>query len=273
MRCIHRLLLAVLLVMVPLALAPLPGSAAPQDNQRVGPSTLVVLTYNIRHGQGTDGQVDLKRIAEVIEASGAHVVALQEVDNETARTDGVDQARVLAELLHMDHHAFGPAIDFQGGQYGNAILSRYRIDETENIRLPQVNAGEARAALTARIRLPDDRTFTLVATHLDHRDEANRLAQIDRINRRFSDDARPVILAGDMNAEPGTRELVTLTEHWERACEDDPAFTAPAEAPTVRIDYIFVRPADRWEVRDATVIEEPLASDHRPLRVTLQLRN
>lgn len=232
--------------------------------------TLTVLSYNIRHGRGMDDVVDLERIAEVIDETGADVVALQEVDNQTRRTDGVDQAAALAELLEM-HHAFGRAIDHQGGEYGNAILARYPIERVANHPLEQVEAAEERAAIAARIRLPDGERFTLISTHLDNRHERNRLAQIDTINRILADDDEPALLVGDINAQPETKELARLGERWVQACAADSAPTFRSDDPRVRIDYIFARPADRWRAVDATVIDEPLASDHRPLRAVLQL--
>jgi endonuclease/exonuclease/phosphatase family metal-dependent hydrolase len=43
-------------------------------------TTVTVMSFNIHHGQGTDGVLDLERIARVIRASGADIVGLQEVD-------------------------------------------------------------------------------------------------------------------------------------------------------------------------------------------------
>ena len=59
---------------------------------------LRVATYNIRHGRGLDGRIDLERVAAAIEALGADVVLLQEVDQGTRRAAGVDQARELGRL-------------------------------------------------------------------------------------------------------------------------------------------------------------------------------
>ena len=50
-----------------------------------------VLTYNIHHGEGMDGKIDLERIAAVIKRLEPDVVALQEVDVKTTRSQGVDQ--------------------------------------------------------------------------------------------------------------------------------------------------------------------------------------
>ena len=90
-------------------------------------STLRVLSYNIHHGRGTDGVVDLPRIARVIRGCEADVAVLQEVDDRTTRTGGVDQTAELARLTGM-HAVFGRQIDYQGGRYGQAILCRWPLE-------------------------------------------------------------------------------------------------------------------------------------------------
>jgi endonuclease/exonuclease/phosphatase family metal-dependent hydrolase len=47
--------------------------------------------------------------------------------------------------------------------------------------------------------------------------------------------------------------------------------TFPSGEPVKWIDYVLVRPADRWEVVEVRVIEERVASDHRPLLAVLRL--
>ena len=99
------------------------GSVKPQT-----PGTLRVLTYNIHHGEAMDKKFDYQRLAKVINDLSPDIVALQEVDVGTERAGGVDQAALLGKLCRM-HHAFGPAMPYQGGQYGEAILSRFPIEK------------------------------------------------------------------------------------------------------------------------------------------------
>ena len=94
------------------------GSVRPQTER-----TLRVLTYNIHHGEAMDRQFDYERLAKVINDLSPDIVALQEVDRGTKRASGVDQAALLGKLCKM-HHVFGQAMPYQGGQYGEAILSR-----------------------------------------------------------------------------------------------------------------------------------------------------
>src|ERR1700724_2661395 len=83
---------------------------------------LRVLTYNIHHGEGTDGRFDLSRLARVMKSVQPDVIALQEVDRGTERSGGVDQLAELARLTDM-HAEFGKAMDYSGGGYGVAWLS------------------------------------------------------------------------------------------------------------------------------------------------------
>lgn len=77
------------------------------------PLRLRVLTYNIHHGAGIDGKLDLERIARVIRDARPDIVALQELDRNTQRTRKVDQPAELARLTGL-HGTFGGNIALQG---------------------------------------------------------------------------------------------------------------------------------------------------------------
>ncbi|MEX2215466.1 MAG: endonuclease/exonuclease/phosphatase family protein [Phycisphaeraceae bacterium] len=230
-----------------------------------------VLTYNIHHGEGTDGKFDLERIAKVILSVKPDIVALQEVDQKTGRASGVDQAAELGRLTGM-HQVFGKAMDFSGGGYGEAILSRWKFENTKNHLLPASPGFEPRSAIAATVRINDTGPrFTFVGTHLDHtRDPKERIAQVKEIIRVFEPNDEPVILAGDLNATPGKDEIKLLLEKWTSAAGDNGQPTYPSDKPSVQIDYVMFRPAKRWKVIEVKVIEEKIASDHRPLLVVLE---
>jgi endonuclease/exonuclease/phosphatase family metal-dependent hydrolase len=266
------LLLAVLALC--LSLAP---RASAQDALR-----LRVLTYNIHHGEGTDGRLDLARIARVIAAQNPDLVALQEVDVKTQRTGGVDQPAELARLTGM-HAAFGRGIDFQGGEYGNAVLSRFPITATKVHSLPVKEGEERRCALVVIVRPWEGRPqapgeVTFVGTHLNHRDEAERIREADEINRLLVSNAdnRPTILAGDLNAQPHSEAMKRFLPHWKDAAAEasagnaEAAMTFPAAKPVRRIDYVLLRPAGAWRVIETKVVAEPVASDHRPVLAVVE---
>lgn len=240
------------------------------------PMTLRVLTYNIHHGEGVDRKLDLDRIAKVIRESGADLVALQEVDVETTRTGKVHQAKALAEKLGY-HWVFGPAIDFQGGNYGNAVLSRWPIIDIDFQPLPNPGKTEARSRLDAQIEVPGLGDIVLASTHFSHDSAASRVEQAKAVAKAAEPykHAKLTLLAGDLNAAPDATELKPLADHWHDPAVgvDPPVFTVPVGKPTKQIDYVLIgKPfANAWT---ATVraVDEPTASDHRPLLVTLTVK-
>lgn len=250
-------------------------SAKPSRQTAIAPSAfrLRILTYNIRHGQGSDGRLDLDRLARIIRDLNPDLVALQEVDRRTRRAGGVDQAIEIGRLTGMQA-LFGRAMDFEGGQYGEVILSRHPLVTSAIHPLPCQADSESRCALEARIRLPDNIELRFIGTHLDHlTDEAGRILQAGAIAGLFSRDSRaPMILAGDMNAQPGSAPIRILAETWLDTGADRPLLTFPADNPVEKIDYIFVKPAACWRILGIRTIEEKVASDHLPLLATLEIR-
>jgi len=217
---------------------------------------LRVLTYNIHHGEGTDGKFDYDRLVKTIRQLNPDVIALQEVDKSTRRAKGVDQAAMLAKRLKM-HHVFGNALHYSGGQYGEAILSRFPIQSAKTHALPYRFGNEPRIALAAHI-IPDNGLpkFELVATLLCHQEEVTRLDQVKRLNSLFySSGSTPVILTGDFNALPESAPMqLLLKQNWKDAV-----------APQSRIDYILLRKSDPWVLIKTTVVDEPIVSDHDPV--------
>lgn len=234
------------------------------------PTPIRAVTYNIKHGEGMDGEVDLDRTAGVLAALEPDFVGLQEVDLGTRRTNGVNQANELGAKLGM-HPAFGPFMDYQGGRYGMAVLSRHPIVSVESLRLPDGN--EPRAALLVEARLPDGSTVLIVNVHFDWvGDDGYRFEQARALAARLADEPRPYLLLGDFNDGPESRTLALFREHArqiERPAEQRPTF--PADGPEREIDFVFCAPDSRWDVRGSRVVGERLASDHRPVFVDARL--
>lgn len=242
------------------------------ESGRDGPRRIRVLTYNIHHGEGTDGQLDLERLARTIREVAPDVVALQEVDRRVARTGKVDQPAELARLTGL-HVAFGGNLQLQGGEYGNAVLTRLPLLRQKNHLLPSLDQGEQRGALEVALELPaSPEALVLLATHLDaRRPEAERIASARALNElAASRPAAPAILAGDLNASPESETLQILSEFWRNATRE-PLPTSPAQQPRRQIDFVLLQPGPRWRVVEARVLDEEVASDHRPLLVVLEL--
>jgi len=261
--------LAGLLAVVTLAVAPGASSqarpATPADDE------LTIATYNIRHGRGTDGVVDLARTAGAIRSLGADVVALQEVDRGVARSARADEPRVLGEELGMEH-AFGAFFPYEGGEYGLALLSRFPIRRAEPLRLPDGN--EPRVALLAELELPSGRRVQVVNVHFDWvASDTFRYAQVEALAAVLDTASLPTILLGDFNDEPGTRTLERWRARFATAEKPDgDRFTFSSTEPVKEIDHILLGPSAAWRPAMARVVTDRVTSDHRAVVATVRLR-
>lgn len=228
-------------------------------------STLRVMTYNIHHGQGTDGKIDLERIAGIIKTQNVDVVALQEVDRNTLRTARRDLVAELGKLTGMNS-CFGKNINYQGGEYGTSVLSRFPILEMTNTHYQMLHPHEQRGLLQAVLDV-GGRKVLMLNTHLDyHNDDAERVLDVKTIKAAI--DGRmdlPVILCGDFNEGAGSRTHNRLSEFladtW-KAVGNGAGYTFASSGPWQRIDFIWhskhLRPLN------VSVIKTN-ASDHMPV--------
>lgn len=239
-----------------------------EDDQNL---RLRILSYNIHHAEGVDGKLDVPRIAQVILSVDPDLVALQEVDKNTIRTGKVNQDIELSRLTKMNS-VFGSNITFQGGQYGNAILSKFPIIKNKNFLLPNVDSGEQRGLLQSQIQISNKENVLFFSTHLDHRrSDTERLASAKAINQIISlDNKSPAILAGDFNDVPDSPTLKELGKVWLRTNKKI-LRTIPASKPSRQIDYIFVQPKERWKIIESQVLDEDIASDHRAIFSIIEL--
>lgn len=222
--------------------------------------TLRVLSWNIHHGQGIDDALDLPRVAGVISSWEPDVVCLQEVDRRTIRAGGVDQAVELAFLLGMES-TFHRCIDYQGGEYGDAILTRSKPQDVRRLTLP--GKLEQRGLVGAVIKLGAD-SLLVCSTHFDHgRDNPSRIDEAQIVANFARESSIPVILAGDLNALPNSEVISILDDVF--TVPRHPAPTFPADIPERRIDYILSTHIPGWQLVETRVVPEPLASDHRPV--------
>lgn len=238
--------------------------------------TLRVVAWNIRHGRGMDGEVDLLRIAEVLRGLDADVITLQEVDDRTERTGGVDQVGVLAESLGYEG-IHGPHREYQGGWYGNAVLTRLPVLDVRAHTVPPAG-GSALTVLEVGVAVGGARV-SVVSVHLAG-SEAERLAQADSVRMLFLGRERPVVLAGDFNDWPDGPVVERLRRDWQVLEKSGSPLTYPADAPDREIDFVMVLGATGAAERDAPAVEavehrvvaERAAADHRPIVAVLRIR-
>lgn len=240
------------------------AGCVPNRAERFGPAELTVVSYNIRHGRGMDGEVNLARTGRALARLAPDIVALQEVDRLVERSGQVDESRVLGEQLGMQH-AFGAFMPYQGGEYGMAILSRFPIVHTHPLRLPDGN--EPRIALMAELSLPDGARVLVVNVHFDWvANDSLRYRQVDALAAVLDTVSLPTILLGDFNDQPGSRTLSRWQGRFRTIAK--PAtdrFTFSSTKPEQEIDHILVAPAAAWGDATLRVVTDTLTSDHRPL--------
>ncbi len=235
-------------------------------------ATLRIMTYNVHHCEGTDGKLDVERIAKVITDQQCDLVALQELDRHTARSESMDQIAQLAKLTGLTG-CFGKAIDFGGGEYGVGVLSRLPIIERRTIKLPSGERREQRVALEIVVKPANSPEFTFVSTHFDHSSgENDRARQAASLRELFGANSRDSILAGDFNAPATRAEMAPLLEKWMDVDAKKQSPTIPAAKPTLKIDYILLPQSGPWEVVSTEVLNEPIASDHLPLVTTIRTK-
>lgn len=264
-----------------LILAVLLGCAPTPRTNRPAQGSVTVLVYNIHAGKDAKGVHNLERVADVVRETGADLVLLQEVDRFTTRSGNEDQIGKLSELTGM-HGAFGKTLDYQGGQYGIAILSRWPIARDTLYHLPidppQPRAGgsyEPRGALYAAIVAPRD-TLHVFNTHLDasgndtyRRQEARELFALAA--PLLARDAA-VMIGGDLNSLPHSAVIGFLTssdlrDPWP-ACGSGEGFSYPDSLPIRRIDYLLL--PDDITCSSARVLGAG-PSDHRGVVFLLKL--
>lgn len=240
------------------------GASAQRDS-----INLRVLTYNIYHGEAADGSVDMDLLASIINEVKPDLVALQEVDKNTQRTGGVDITEELARRTGLKGY-FVKHRDFQGGEYGNAILSRFPVTNIDVIEGYHRTPSIITFAL-ATVELAPDADIVFGCAHLttraeDRKEQARQLRDyyVNKISRA------PMILTGDFNAEPNHDEIkMLLTEFVE--CDTTYANTFNARTgPIKKIDYILCPRSSAWTVLEARVLCRKEASDHCAVFAVLQ---
>ncbi len=225
------------------------------------PQTMKLMSYNIRTGRGLDGNYDLQRIADIIKAQDPDFVGLQEIDSVAKRSGLIDEAAELGRLTGM-HACYAGAIPYSEGKYGIAVLTKEEPLSVRRIPLP--GAEEARTSIF--IEYPD---LVLINTHFSLR-EMSRQESVAILTAAAREYSKPAVICGDFNMQPGSKSCTMMEEEW-LALSDTTLRTYPADAPEVTIDYFWGLKGSEYIVSKYVVLEEPVASDHRPLVLNVEI--
>ena len=248
-------------------------------------SRIKVLSFNIHYGIGMDKKKDLKRIARVINESGADIIGVQEVSDSVMVSE-------LSKLTGM-YGVFGASMKKNSMPnlyglleldepkdllyYGDAILSKFPFTYVGNVWIP--SASESRyEAMAIDLKLGQRPCpIRLITTHFDYLNNLgsriSRMASVDVIEEKFMKNfSGASILTGDFNSTPNS-EIIKLLQSkgWVLSKTKEKLLTAPSDKPSVQIDYVMPRPKDKWKIIKVEVIQEKIASDHLPVLMTLEL--
>jgi endonuclease/exonuclease/phosphatase family metal-dependent hydrolase len=247
-----------------------------------GPSTFVVMTYNIHSCVNVYGRENPAAIARIIALLDPDAVALQEVDAMGPQMNYRNQAEWIAEQLDMHHH-FYPLRKSRRGEFGSAVLSKQAISVVKTRIFPGRSANqirEPRGAIWVRCHTRMG-PINLINTHLSLRMQ-DRLYQVrhllgkDWLGGIGADE--PAVLCGDFNS--GARSLlyrVVSTRYADAQVQAGnkgyPKPTFFSLYPVLRLDHIFIsNRLSSEEVKVPLGLDARKASDHLPVWARLSLR-
>lgn len=231
------------------------------------PTTVKMMSYNIHNGIGLDEVTDYARIGELIKQYAPDVVAIQEIDSATTRSEGKYVLGEIAKVAGMNDY-YAPAIDYRGGKYGIGLLCKEEPIAIARHALP--GREEQRALIIAEF--PE---YVFACTHLSLT-EADRDASVAIISDLAKEYDKPFFIAGDFNAEPDSHFIKEFTKKFIPLTDTTGKYpTFPADTPNVVIDYIMqqIPATSSYTISSINreVIDEPVMSDHRPTIVTTEI--
>jgi endonuclease/exonuclease/phosphatase family metal-dependent hydrolase len=244
------------------------------------PERLRVMTYNVHGCVGMDGKLAPERIARVIARHAPDIVALQELDVGRRRSNGVDQAELIARHLEMEQ-IFSASLHVEEGRYGNAILTHLPMRLIKAEGLPSGASRrrlEPRGALWVAIEVGGVE-IQVLNTHLglspgERKAQADALVGPDWLAAPACRD--PVLFCGDLNALPNAPACRRLGKRLRNIDADRPnkarKGTFFGRFPVMRIDHIFVGSdiaVEKVEIPSSSLTR--VASDHLPLIADLHI--
>ena len=228
--------------------------------------TVRLVTFNVKHGD----LGGVPRLTSVLRELRADVIGLQEVDVGCGRSACADQPAELGTALHMAS-CFAPALQLDGGAYGNALLARPELLDGAPMHAMVVPlpggrsiGEEPRVLLVARLA-----RLRIFVAHFDLPAPV-RQAQADALLAAVGD-PRDAVVLGDFNEGPdgiAVQKLIAagFRDAWSDVRSDE-VVTAPWDRPQARIDLVLLG-ADLPRARSADAVRTD-ASDHALVVVDL----
>lgn len=224
-----------------------------------------IATYNIHRGRDKAGYSNLNQVGEFIKYYDIDIIGLQEVDKNVSRTNFEDQLKILADKLSM-YYYFGSNKSFLRGEYGNGVLSKYPLQNSENILM---QGKESRGLLKTSVLIGENRNLNFMVTHLgldidERQKQFNNLLEYIDI---YEDD---LVLVGDFNVtdiDPNILKIQQkLNDVGEKAIHRY-VNTLNIFRNEYRIDYVFTSKSMRIKKYK---VEKVQYSDHFPVIVDIE---
>jgi endonuclease/exonuclease/phosphatase family metal-dependent hydrolase len=171
------------------------------------PRRATVMTFNVHNAVTRDGQLDPDRIADVAQRVDPDVLVLEEAGRGWPLSSTIDLAEWMKRRLDLPYR-WAPAADHT---MGNLIFSKIPIRDARVVQLPQGTGTMRRSAIVARVGPVGGRDMTIAGVHLQNGSSPDRLdtriRELDVLLRALGSDRAGVVIAGDLNADPGERDL------------------------------------------------------------------
>lgn len=244
---------------------------------------LRVLTYNIHRAIGVDRRFRLDRIADILYHHDADLILLQEVDDGARRSQRLDLAKKLAQLVDYPYYAVGHNVRLRTGRYGNATLSRFPIQRERNIDLTigkRKRRGCQHTTVRIERRFGGPKWIEVFNLHLglspkERTQQVGRLVKSDEYKSLTPE--RPCIVAGDFNDwRSMLHPIFTQILDFHCATQGDDELngairTFPSFSPTGGLDRLYYRGLSVVHARRCRLRASRVASDHLPVIVDFEL--
>ncbi len=242
---------------------------------------LKVMTYNIYGARLTNGD----KLGEVIKKYSPDFIVLQEVDKNTIRSNKRDVTEDIAKKLGYDYYYFQKTLDFNGGEFGISIISKYPIERYYTFELPSVG-NEKRHLLGAQIsKNVFGKSVTIINAHLNYQEniKAEETDEVLAVTDIFEGDVK--FLAGDFNMLPTSENYSKYLKKWIDSYTEIKGSPSNSEIEKdkqrdekdTRIDYIFGDKSKIWKVNKSFFVKDEAEewdklSDHVPYMAEFEIK-
>lgn len=255
---------------------PMSCNSSSEENENIPDEkeyiTLRILTYNIFHGEATNGDIDMDLFAEIINNESPDLVALQEVDKGVARSNSLDITSELSERTGLDGYFFKYR-DYREGEFGAAILSKFPVVEIEELIGYTLPDRPPKVFPFVKVKIDEDIEIYFNSSHLSTTlEEAGEQAK-QLVNYYTGKIKRePLIIAGDLNLKPDAKEMEVLLDEF-LVSDRNLSFTSNTRGTLQRkIDYVLYPDTEDWEVVETKTICREDASDHCAVLAVLRFQ-